>query len=93
MKALTKRASTKKMKPAGIESVGWGFWIICFIVLLGPATYLGWSFAYDDRKVGIFPWVVGFGIAAFGAGLLSTGVNFAIQKKLELKRKQGRKKK
>ena len=92
-KQQSKSSPQSQSQPTGIDSVGWRFWSICFFVLLGPATYVGWNFAYEDRKTGIFPWVVGFGLAAFGAGLLSVTVNFAIQKRLESKRKNASKKK
>ena len=90
---MAKTAGKKKEKSKGIQEVGWGFWLICFVVFYGPSWYIAREFSYDDRKVGLFPMIVGFAIAAFGAGLLSFVLNFIIQKRLEFAHKRGRKSK
>ncbi len=86
-----KKGNREAQKKKGIEAVGWGFWLICFVVLFGPFTYLGYVYSYSDRKGGLLPWLIGFGLAAFGAGLLSLVVNFMIQKRIESRRKHARK--
>ena len=87
-----KRKSTEKLvMKKGIEGVGWGFWLICFAIFFGPSLYLGYTISYDDRKGGVLPWVIGFSLAAFAAGLLSFMVNFIIQKWMVSRRKRDRK--
>lgn len=83
----------KAPKKPGLEAVGWGFWSICFSVLLGPGCYLGYQVSYADRKGGLLPWLIGFGLAAFGAGVISMVVNYSLQKRIELRRKSARKSK
>ena len=80
-----------KAEKKGIEAVGWGFWLICFVLLFGPCWYLGYTYSVDDRKGGLLPWVIGFSLAALGAGLLSLVVNFIVQKRIEIRRKRARK--
>ena len=89
-KAKSPQKATEKR---GIEAVGWGFWLICFAVLYGPGWYIGYTFSYDDRKSGILPWVIGFSLAAFGAGLISLVLNYIVQKRNESRRKSARKSK
>lgn len=90
---MAKTTGKKKEKSKGIEEVGWGFWLICFTVLYGPCWYIAREYSYSDRKVGLFPLVVGFVLAAFGAGLLSFVLNFLVQKRRESVRKRVRKSK
>ena len=73
------------------ESVGWGFWLICFVVFYGPATYVGFYYSYEDMRAGMLPWVIGFALAAVAAGLLSTAVNYILQKRVEILRKKAKK--
>ena len=86
-----KKSEEKSEEKKGIEAVGWGFWLICFAVLFGPCYYLGYTISYSARKGGVLPWVIGFSLAAFGAGLLSFVLNFIVQKRIESRRKRGRK--
>ena len=91
-KGRKKRKSTENLPTKkGIEAVGWGFWLICFAIFFGPSLYLGYTISYDDRKGGVLPWVIGFSLAAFAAGLLSFMVNFIIQKWMVSRRKRDRK--
>ena len=85
------KGKRKAEEKKGIEAAGWGFWMICFVILFGPCTYLGYIYSYNDRKGGLLPWVIGLALAALGAGLLSLMVNFIIQKRIESRRKRGRK--
>jgi len=88
-----KKAPKTAPKKQGLESVGWGFWLICFAVLLGPCWYIGYDYSYNNMKAGLFPWVVGFSMAAFGAGILSLVVNYLLQKRIELRVKKLKKNK
>lgn len=88
---MAKEASKGKQSQ-GLEAVGWGFWLICFVVLYGPAWYIGYSVSYSDQRGGLLPWVLGFVLAAFGAGIVSVAVNFTLQKRIELQKKRARKK-
>jgi len=91
---MAKKSGNKKTeKSKGIEAVGWGFWLICFVILYVPSWLIGKNFSYEDRSTGLFPLVVGFAIAAFGAGILSFVVNFVLQKRIEAIKKRDRKKK
>lgn len=89
-KRRNRQPATKEEKK-GIEAVGWGFWLICFALLLGPCWYLGYIYSVDDRKDSLLPPVIGFALAAVGAGLLSLVANFAVQKRLEIRQKRVRK--
>ena len=86
MKTETK--AERKAEKKGIEAVGWGFWLICFALLAGPCTYLGYTISHGDRKDTLLPWIIGFSLAAFGAGLLSLAANFIVQKRIEIRRKR-----
>ena len=86
-----KKSGKKAVEKKGIEFAGWGFWLICFTIFAGPSWYLGYTISYSDRKGGVLPWVIGFSLAAFGAGLISFVVNFVIQKRIESRRKRDRK--
>lgn len=84
-------AKKKKQKSNRLEAVGWGFWLICFAILYGPMTYLGYEASYEDMRAGMLPWVIGFSLAAVGAGFISVGVNYALQKRIEILRKKAKK--
>jgi len=88
-----KKSGKKAVEKKGIEYVGWGFWLICLAVLFGPCLYLGYTYSVSSQKAGLLPWVIGFSLAAVGAGLLSLVVNFIIQKRIESRRKRARKSK
>lgn len=79
-----------------LESVGWKFWTLTFGVLLGPSVYLGWKIRYEDVST-LVPILVGFIMAALGAGVLSWIVNSVLQSRHErlriAERKQRKKKK
>lgn len=83
-------ARTNRSK--GIDSVGWGFWSICFGVLVVPCTLLSWIVSYEDARSRFLPYLLGVVLAALGAGFLSWFVNAVIQKRLAKKRKTERKK-
>jgi hypothetical protein len=57
-----------------LDSVGWGFWGICFIVFLGPCIYVGWILSNDyvESSVRVLIGITG---AAMVAGVISWVVN------------------
>lgn len=83
-------ARTNRSK--GIDSVGWGFWIICFGVLVVPCVFLSWTVSYEDARSRFLPLLLGVVLAALGAGFLSWSVNAVVQSRLVKKRKADRKK-
>ena len=78
-KKRRKKRTKEKVEEVKLpEPLGWGFWLICFIVLFGPMTYGGYLLSTEDRRATLLPWVLGFSGAALVAGLLSAGINFVI---------------
>lgn len=73
-----------------VDEVGWVFWGVTFVVLIGPLVYLAWQVVYRTA-----PWYVPVGIgifsAAFGAAFLSWGVNEVIQRRQRRQRMAARK--
>lgn len=74
-----------------IDSVGWVFWFIAFIVFLGPSIYLSWQVVRDDQAA---PIPVGMGaiLAGFLAALLSWVVNTVLQTRSKRRHTEARKK-
>lgn len=81
-----------KTETKRLESVGWQFWMVWFVLFYPPVTYLAWQTAYNDMKTTILPWILGFLGAALGAGLVSWAVNTVLQRRVEKARKEQRKK-
>lgn len=69
-----------KNKGFEFDAAGWLFWIVVFVVLLGPGIYGSKLAMYDDT-----PWVTWVGgglvVAALGAGMVSWGVNSVVQRR------------
>ncbi len=59
------------------EGVGWVFWIVTFLLFLGPCFYGVRTILYDDVSP-IAPFVFGLLAAAFAAGIVSWLVNTAL---------------
>lgn len=76
-KAASKKASKKSTKR--LDSVGWVFWLICFLPAYPVGYYLSYQAAYEDQKTGLLPWVLGFVLAALGAGIVTWVVNSVLQ--------------
>jgi len=68
--------ASKKAK-APIDSVGWLFFFVVLILLLGPVWYLLWTNRSADAEV---PAIVGAGLLFAGvlAGLVTWVVNWAL---------------
>ena len=79
------------MKASSIEAVGWIFWAVTFVVLLGPAVYGLWLIKYKTT-----PWLVPFGggvvLSALAAAVVSWAVNSVLQHRYKRQRIVGRKK-
>lgn len=75
------------------ESVGWGFWLICFAVLYGPSWFVSHRNVYESDREGFVPYVIAFALAAFGAGVLSYVVNLYYRIRADNEKKAARKNK
>ncbi len=80
----------EKPKKEPLDSVGWGLWSICFILLYGPFFYLSWSVVVESMRRGVLPWLMAFIMAAFLAGIITTVANTVIQRRIEAARKAER---
>lgn len=69
------------------DSVGWGLWLILFLVLVGPSLYLSLSMAYDDVRVGNLI-LLGVVIAAIVAGMITSTINFFLTRRADKRRKE-----
>ncbi len=93
---MAKNTAKQGLKPASSSSnfvAGWGFWLIAFAVLYGPAWYLGRESVFETERNSFVPWVIALTLAAVGAGLLSFAVNYVMGIRAESVRKQARQKK
>lgn len=61
-----------------MDSVGWRFWLIVFVVLLIPCLYLAWNVVDDDEA---FPIPIGMGtiLSGFLAAVVAWVVNMILQ--------------
>ncbi len=87
-----------------VESVGWGFFAICFVVVLAPSIWLVWNYTYDTVTPAVRV-LAGFVVASTGAGVIAWVVNDLLhrrnvrrhaakrQAERKEKRKQGKKRK
>jgi hypothetical protein len=73
-----------------IEAVGWVFFVVTFLILVGPLVYLSWQIVYRTA-----PWFapVGMGLfsAAIAAAILSWAVNEVYQRRQRQQRLVARK--
>ena len=90
-----KRARKAKQEQVEISGVGWVFFVVCFVLLVVPSVILVWVYSYEDKRGSLFPYIVGFVIAALGAGVFSWAVNsvwyWVMTKRLKAKRKKPKK--
>lgn len=74
-----------------IEAVGWRFFLVAFILLIGPGIYFSFSIMREE-----IPWVVPAGlgllVGAFAAALVTWALNEALQRYHRKRRLEARKK-
>jgi choline-glycine betaine transporter len=78
-----------------IEEVGWIFFAVVFVLLLGPGAWISWNVTSDVLASTLVRAGIMLFIAAFGSGLVSWGVNevlFRLKKKRDRKRQKALKK-
>lgn len=73
------------------DAAGWLFWTFLFLVLVGPCLWLAWRITYDTANVLVR---IGMGVvsAAVGSGVLSSAVNWVLQRRRKKQRLVERKK-
>jgi apolipoprotein N-acyltransferase len=74
---------SEKPKEIRWESVGWIFWLISSAIFFPGFFWVSRQIAYDDQKNGMLPWILGFILASFLAGVLTTGLNTILQRRVE----------
>jgi len=79
--------------PARRESVGWGFWLVCFAVFYVPALFVSRQSVYESDRETFVPYVIAFALAALGAGVLSYIVNLYYRMRTDADKKAARKNK
>lgn len=72
-------------KEALIDSAGWGFFLVLFVLLLGPGLYMSYSLKYTDTNAMVWIGIGTLGTATVAA-ILTTIANTIIQARLERKR-------
>ena len=70
----------KKIK---LEAVGWKLWLVSTAIFFPFGFWVSHRVSYDDMKDGMLPWILGFMLAAFFAGVLTTGLNTILQNRVE----------
>lgn len=73
-----------------IDTAGWPFWLITFIVFLIPFGYLGYVLRYEQAPIGSVVGVVVMA-AAVAAGIFTWGVNTALTHRSKRRHIQERK--
>lgn len=73
-----------------IESVGWIFWAVVFVLLAYPGYYAIRELTYDTASPAA-RWGAGLFTAAVGSGLISWAVNSALQFRRSRRANQRRK--
>lgn len=74
-----------------IESVGWIFWTVIFVLLLYPSYLLVKTVTYDSASDTLMRAGAGVFVAALSAGLISWAVNALLQKRVWRKMQNKRK--
>lgn len=79
-----------------IDSVGWIFWLVCFVLFSAPCIYWAWQQKYESTPWGT-PIIIGMVAGAIIAGMFSSAVNWVLQRRARnrqlAERKLARKKK
>lgn len=61
-----------------LDSVGWRFWLVVFVVLCGPATFVTWKLTVETA-----PLVTRIGTGIFAASLAAGFVTWAVNALLQ----------
>lgn len=79
-----------------IESVGWGFFGLCFVLVLAPSIWLVWNYTYDNVAPAVRV-LAGFVVASTCAGVIAWVVNDLLHRRnvrrYEAQRQEARKEK
>lgn len=77
-----------------IESVGWGFFVLCFAVLVAPTVWFVWNGTYDTVPASVRI-LMGLVVASTEAGIVAWVVNDQLHRRnvrrYEAKRAEERK--
>jgi len=73
------------------DAAGWLFWVVVFLIALGPCLYGSWHLVYPEVSR-LIPLSMGFVLAALSAGFLSWAVNAVLQRHGKKRRSSERKK-
>jgi len=82
---------SENRKEIKLEAVGWKLWLVLTAVSYPPAFWVSYGVCYEDMKDGMLPWILGFFLSAFGAGVITTALNTVLQNRVEKIRSEERK--
>lgn len=85
------RGKVGKNSGQNLEAVGWVFWLVTSLILVGPLIYAFWQVTHDS-VTRFAPVVMGTITAAIGAGFIAWPVNVAIQRRNKKQRLAQRRK-
>lgn len=63
-----------------LDSVGWTFWLVMFAVFSVPFSYWAWQQKYESTSWAT-PIVIGMVGGAIASGVLSSAVNWVLQRR------------
>jgi len=87
---MTKAETNQTVKPRRFDSAGWGFWLICFVVLYPIGWIVSNRYAFESEQNGALPWVAGFILAATVAGFATWILNSFLQWRVEADKERAR---
>jgi uncharacterized metal-binding protein len=85
-----KGCGVAKVRENRLDSVGWTFWLVVFVLLAGPFIWWAWQYRYESDSRGI-PVILGLVASALVAGILSSAVNYVLQRRAMQRQKAERK--
>jgi hypothetical protein len=74
-----------------LDAAGWLFWIVVFLILIGPCIYGAWQII-DPDKNRLYPIGTGVVLAAIASGFVSWAVNAVLLRREKKQRIERRKK-
>ena len=80
-----------KQVRTSIDSVGWLFWFVAFLVLLGPSIYLSWQ-VVSENEARVIPVGLGTILAGFLAAMVAWIVNSILHIRVKRRHTESRKK-